>query len=176
MTVGTARMALGLALVHRDSPTDREHGLKVLAQLREMCLHERFNTAVLAVIDVYAAGESARHGDRDSAIARIRTGVNDLFRARQFAWCVLTTGVLVENLLLRSADTDIREAEILIERMAAIQSDNDYVARDILLLRLRALLARAVGDHATYRDLVTRYRTMADSFGFEAHVALAATM
>ncbi|OBA83731.1 cyclase [Mycobacterium sp. 1164966.3] len=174
MTVGTARMALGLALVHRDSRTDRERGLEVLAQLREMCLQNRFNTSQLAVIDVYAA--SARPNDRDSAIARIRAGVQDLFRARQFAWCILATGVLVENLLLRGSDTDVREAEKAIDTMAAIEFDHEYVARDILLLRLRALHARAIGDPASYRDLVTSYRALADSSGFEAHRAMAATM
>jgi class 3 adenylate cyclase len=177
MTLGSARMAKGLALIHRKSQTDREQGLKVLAELREMCLQERFNLAELAVIDVYAAGESARHGDHDGAVARIRKGVDDLFRSGQFAWCVLTTGVLVETLLSRSADGDIHEAETAIERMAAVPFDNDYVARDILLLRLYALLARARGgDEAAYRDLVTRYRAMAESFGFEGHMALARAM
>jgi hypothetical protein len=37
-----ARYALGLALMHRDSPTDRERGLTVLTQLRDMCLHEHW--------------------------------------------------------------------------------------------------------------------------------------
>jgi class 3 adenylate cyclase len=177
MTLGTARMAMGLALIHRESQTDREHGLKVLAELREMCLHELFNASVLAVIDVYVATENATRGDRDGAVARIRKGVDDLFRSGQFAWSVLTTGVLVETLLARSADDDIHEAEAAIERMAAIPLDNEYVARDILLLRLYALLARARGaDEDVYHDLVSRYRAMAESFGFEGHIALARAM
>ena len=36
--LGHARYALGLALMHRDSPADRERGLTVLTQLRDMCL------------------------------------------------------------------------------------------------------------------------------------------
>jgi adenylate cyclase len=43
-------------------------------------------------------------------------------------------------------------------------------------LRLRALFARAHGDHATYSHLVNRYRTTATSLGFEGHIAMAATM
>jgi len=176
MTLGSARMAMGLALIHRQSHTDREHGLKVLAELREMCLYERFNLAELAVLDVYATGKSARRGDHDDAVARIRRGVDDLFRSGQFAWCVLTTGVLVETLLSRNADGDLSEAETAIERMAAIPFDNEYVARDILLLRLYAVLARARGDDGAYRDLVTRYRSMAASFGFEGHMKWAEAM
>jgi hypothetical protein len=125
---------------------------------------------------VYIAGESARRGDHDAAVARIRNGVDDLFRAGQFAWCVLTTRVLVENLLSRSADGDIHEAETAIERMAAVPFDNDYVARDIMLLRLRALLAEAHGDETGYCDSRERYRAMAASLGFEGHMKWAEEM
>ena len=45
----------------------------------------------------------------------------------------------------------------------------------IVLLRLRALLAGARGDFA-YRDLVRRYRAMAESLGFEGHMAWAEAM
>ena len=48
--------------------------------------------------------------------------------------------------------------------------------RDIWLMRLRALLARARGDDAAHKDLVTRYRAMAESLGFEGHLDLAAAM
>jgi len=47
------------------------------------------------------------------------------------------------------------------------------VIREIWLLRLRALLTRARGDDVTYRDLVSRYRAMAESLGFEGHIAWA---
>jgi hypothetical protein len=46
----------------------------------------------------------------------------------------------------------------------------------VTLLRLRALLARAGGDDDAYRDLVSRYRDMAKSLGFEGHIALAEAM
>ena len=46
-------------------------------------------------------------------------------------------------------------------------------AREITLLRLRALLARARGDDVAYRDLVTRYRAMAESLDFDGHIAWA---
>ena len=47
---------------------------------------------------------------------------------------------------------------------------------EITLLRLRALLARARGDDAAYRDLRDRYRAMAESLGYEGHIAWAEAM
>ena len=44
------------------------------------------------------------------------------------------------------------------------------------VLRLRALLAQARGDEAAYRELRNRYRTMANNYGFEGHMAWAAAM
>ena len=46
--LGWARWALGVALVHRDSPAERERGLAVLGQVRDMCLHGRFYQYLLA--------------------------------------------------------------------------------------------------------------------------------
>jgi hypothetical protein len=48
--------------------------------------------------------------------------------------------------------------------------------REITLLRLRTLLARARGDNAGYRELVSRYHAMAKSLGFEGHIAWAKAM
>ena len=42
LALGLARFTLGVALVHRDSPAERERGLAVLGQVRDMCLHGRF--------------------------------------------------------------------------------------------------------------------------------------
>ncbi len=50
------------------------------------------------------------------------------------------------------------------------------VINEIWLLRLRALLAQAEGDEATYRDYRDRYRTMANDLGFEGHMQWAAEM
>ena len=48
--------------------------------------------------------------------------------------------------------------------------------RDIWLLRLRALLAQAPGDEASYRDCRDRYRGMATSLDFEGHIDWAEAM
>jgi hypothetical protein len=81
----------------------------------------------------------------------------------------------VETLLDRGAESDVREAEAAIERLAHLPADG-VVVRDILLLRLQALLARAHGDGAAYADFRDRYREMATSLGFEGHMAWAEPM
>ena len=48
--------------------------------------------------------------------------------------------------------------------------------RDIWLLRLRALLARAHGDAPAYTDFRDRYRDMATTHGFDAHIEWAEAM
>jgi hypothetical protein len=48
--------------------------------------------------------------------------------------------------------------------------------RDVMVLRLRTLLAKARNDKAAYRDLRERYRSMANSFGYERHIAWAEAM
>ena len=50
------------------------------------------------------------------------------------------------------------------------------MAREIWLLRLRVLLARAHGDDARYRDYRDRYRDIAKTLGFEDHIAWAEEM
>jgi hypothetical protein len=50
------------------------------------------------------------------------------------------------------------------------------VLRDIWLLRLQALLARAHGDAEAYAQFRNRYRDMATTLGFEGHIAWAEAM
>jgi hypothetical protein len=82
----------------------------------------------------------------------------------------------VETLLDRGADDDVAEAEAAIERLAATPADEGLAVRDIWLLRLRALLARAQRDETGYRDYRDRYRARATSLGFEGHMKWAEAM
>jgi hypothetical protein len=107
----------------------------------------------------------------------MRAAVDDLFReGRLLGWGVPATGVLVETLLERGSESDVAEAEAAIERLAVAPADEGLVMRDIWLLRLRALLARAHGDDTRHREYRDRYRTMAKSLGLEGHIAWAEAM
>ena len=82
----------------------------------------------------------------------------------------------METLLERGADGDVAEAEAAITRLADAPADDGIAIREIWLLRLRALLARAHGDEAGYRDYRDRYRAMATELGFEGHMKWAEAM
>ena len=84
--------------------------------------------------------------------------------------------VLVETLLERGSSADLTEPQAAIERLAAAPADEGLVMREVWLLRLRALLARASGDAAAYADFRDRYRDMAKTLGYEGHIAWAEAM
>jgi adenylate cyclase len=70
---------------------------------------------------------------------------------------------------------DLAEANAAVDRLAAIPG-HEWVARDIMALRLRTLLAGARGDEAGYRQLRDRYRAVATPLGFEGHIQWAESM
>ena len=177
LAVAFARMTLGLALVHRHADAERDRGQTLLAELSEVFLRRGHNLCDLPMVNVYVARERARRGDRDDAIPLMRAAVDHLFReGHLLMWGTPATGVLVETLLDRGAEGDVAEAEAAIERLAAAPADEGLVIREIWLLRLRALLARAHGDAEVYNQLRDRYRDMARTLGFEGHIAWAEAM
>ncbi len=177
LALAFVQVTLGLALVHCQTAEERGRGQDLLAEVRDVFLRRGHNLCDLPIINVYVARERARRGDRDEAIPLMRAAADHLFReGRLLAWGIPATGVLVETLLDRGADGDVAEAEAAIERLVAAPADEGLVIRDIWLLRLRALLARAQGDEAAYRDYRDRYRDMAKSLGFEGHMAWAEAM
>ena len=117
-------------------------------------------------VDVYSARERARGGDRNNAMPVMRAAADDLVREGQLLqWGIPATGVLVETLLDRGTESDVAEAEAAVERLATAPADEALVIRDIWLLRLRALLARAHSNESGYRDCRDRYRAMTTSLG-----------
>jgi hypothetical protein len=96
-----------------------------------------------------------------------------LFHAGQHGFCIPATAFLVETLLDRGANGDVLDAEAALDRLAAAPVNERLVIRDLWLLRMRALLARAHGDEEAYRDYRDRYRAMATELGFEGHMAMA---
>ncbi|MBV8487173.1 MAG: hypothetical protein JO161_02725 [Planctomycetaceae bacterium] len=172
-----ARITVGLALVHHQAAAERDRGQKLLAEISELLLRRRgYNVSELPAVNTYLAREKARRGDRDEAIPLMCAAVDDMFCKGLLAWCVPATGVLVQTLLDRGADGDVAEAEAAFERLAAAPTADGSAIRDIWLLRLRALLARAHGDDTAYRAYRDRYRDMAKTLGFEGHMEWAEAM
>jgi hypothetical protein len=139
---------------------------------RDVCLRERV-LFLVPVTELWIARERAGRGDRDATIPVIRKAVEELSQAGGLAYGVWGTGILVETLLERGAEGDLAEAQEAIDRLANLPAEQSSAMGEITLLRLRALLARARGDDVVYRDLVSRYRAMAESLGFEGHIAWA---
>jgi adenylate cyclase len=175
LALNMAENARGIALLYQDGP-ERDAGIALLAKVRGNILRERFSHPVLPFIDVELARQKARSGDLDGAIELSRPYVNVELGGGVIAYFGLAVMVLVDSLLRRGTDADLDEAQTAIARLAAASTGSGVVIFDVLVLRLRALLARAQGDESAYRDLVDRYRAMAESLGFEGHLAMAAAM
>jgi len=175
IAVMLAQLSLGITLVHRDGP-NRDRGWELLAQVRDTAVKERFSLAAVPIVDIHVAQQKARSGDLDGAIGLARAVLEDLFDSGLAIWSVLATTALVEALLRRGDDGDLQDAQAADERLAAMPTDPGFVLHEIPLLRLRALLARARGDEAAYREFTDRYRARATSLGFEGHMALAEAM
>jgi class 3 adenylate cyclase len=177
LAVALAQMTLGLALVHGPTDAERDRGQKLLAEMSDVFLHQAYLLGELPLVNVYLARERVRRGDRDEAIPLMRAAVDQLFREGQLLeWGIPATGVLVKTLLDRGTDPDVAEAEAAIDRLATAPADEGLVIREIWLLRLRALLARAHGDAAAYAHFRDRYLDMARTLGYEGHIAWADAM
>ena len=176
MALAVALEALGFVLLHHVSSADRERGATALTQVRDMCLNDRFSLSELPLVNVYLAREMARRGDRDDAIALMREATDSLCRAGQLlSFGIPATCVFVETLIERGGKDDVAEAEAAVDRLAREPGD-DMESRNITLLRLRALLARAHDDDAVYRECAERYRAKATSLGYEGHMKWAEAM
>jgi hypothetical protein len=184
VAVAISQMTLGIALVHRETSAERDRGRHVLADVREVFVRRGFFLAEVPIVEVCLAREDARRGDRDSAVPRLRAAADGQFRdGRLLGWAIPATGALVETLLERAAGGDLAEAETAIERLAqapieqpTAPTDGGFAVREIWLLRLRALLARAHGDIASYTRLRNSYWDMAKNLGFEGHTEWAEEM
>jgi class 3 adenylate cyclase len=169
-----ARQSLGVALIHHDG-ADSDRGVALLQEGREQILQGKFSEAELPMLSSYIAREQARRGDPDGVLPSMREAADQLFASRHHAYTLIATSMLVETLLQAGTTNHLSEAETAIDRLAAAVEERQPI-RDIMVLRLRALLAKARNDDAAYRDLRERYRAMANSLGYEGHMAWADEM
>ena len=173
--VALLKYLLGYVLLLRGAREDRQRGLELLTRVRDMAIQQRYQASELPIFDFLIAREQARGADRDGSISVLRKSVDAMITRGQVGYYMSAIGVLVEALLDRGTEGDVAEAEAAIATLAVAQADGSAI-RDVSLLRVRALLARARGDEASYRDHRDRYRAMATSLGFEGHMAWAEAM
>jgi adenylate cyclase len=147
--VDGARVSRGLVLINQGG-SQRAAGFALLAQYREAHLLHGYAKNVVRTVDTEIAKEKARTGDIDGAIQLARAVVDYTFDAGDMLSLGEATRVLVESLLQRGTSADLKEAQAAIDRLAAEPTDPGFILFELPRLRLRALLARARGDAATY--------------------------
>ncbi len=171
LALNLAMCARAAVLLHMDRP-DYDAGLALFAEARENVLRDRFSHAMTGYLDAATAWVGLQRDDLDGAIDLSRAAIADLFPTGE-SMSALATAVLVESLLRRNARGDIEEARAAIDRLAALDFGPDILVVELHLVRLRALLARSVGDESRYRELADHYRAVATSLGYHGHIAAA---
>jgi hypothetical protein len=142
-----------------------------------MSINRQFSAADLPIINAELAHEQARSGDHENALKVLRDTVDGLARAGLLlGWRVACTHLLIECLMNRGTESDLAEAEAATESLAAAGADSGLGFLDCVVLRARALLARARGDQPAYREYRHRYREVAAAMNYEGHLAKGETM
>jgi adenylate cyclase len=175
LTLACARCARGIVLAAGDG-VQRDAAIPLLAATREAALQERFTLAAATWVDLFFAIEKARTDDLDGAIEIARPAVDFEYACGDMLFLAWATAALVQLLLRRGRQTDLQEAQAAIDRLAAVPTEPGFVMHDIWLLRMRAWEAQARGDRPAYHDYRDRYREMANSLGFDGHIAWAEEM
>jgi adenylate cyclase len=175
LTLACARYVHGVAMLTYDEAS-REDAFVLLAAAREAALQERFTLGAATLLNLFVGNEKLRTGDFDSAIELLRPTIKEEYGRSDLLVVGATTAALVRALLNRGGPSDLAEAQETIDRLAAVPTEPDFVLNDLWLLQMRAFEAEARGDEPAYRDYRDRYRAMANSLGFEGHIAWAQEM
>jgi adenylate cyclase len=170
--LGLARLTHGLTRI-RHGGEHHDEGFALLTQLRESVTRKRFVTLGSVIVDPLIARDKARQGDLDGAIELARAVVEDDVASGEMMWLWWAVTALVEILLDRGTDADLREAQATIDRLASVPTDPGFVLHELPLLRLRGLLARAHGDEPACREFMESLQAKATAAGFEPLAAAA---
>ncbi len=174
---GVTYSLMNLATVLIYSPAgDRAAGVAVLARAREMLVRDQLTTTLRRNTDIEVSREKARSDDLDGAIELARTVLEEQFDTGEMLMRGPATTVLVESLLRRGAEGDLVSARQAVDRLAAVPTDPGFVLHELPILRLRALLAGANGDTASYREFLAAFRAKARQAEFEGYLAQADAM
>lgn len=173
-TLTMAGFAYGAASMARDD-TDPAIGAQVLDEILELGSQVQ-NIFGSMPPGIALATYRARFGNLDAAIRMSRTVVDDTFGSGDMILRGPATLALVEALLQRGSEDDVREARSAINRLAEVPTDPGFVLFELPLLRMRALLAQSDGDDNTYRNFRDHYRRMAKAVDFQGHLKIAEAM
>jgi adenylate cyclase len=170
-----AHLSRGMVLVAGEDG-GRKAGYEHLVRARSSALQGCGNASIVHIADIQFARRRCELGDFDGAVELAGATVDALFAIGAVVWRGPATSALVEALLGRHAEGDVRAARAAIERLAAVPTDPGFMLHEVPLLRLRALVSRAEGDGQAERRFAARYLAAAESCGFDGHVAIATSM
>ncbi len=157
---------------------ERERGLAVLGQVRDMCLQGRFPQFSRAAVDVYTAkGAGQVRRPRQWPYLSYALVIADMFHADiAQMYGILATGFLVGDTARSPRRVTRRKPRPRSSGWRPRQPMRVLSDTRHLAAAGYALLAEAHGDEAAYRDYRDRYRDMATSLGFEGHMKWAEAM
>jgi adenylate cyclase len=173
--VALAQLNRAVVLIHLTGSASNA-ALDLLGQARNALAQQRISGGLRRIADIEMARLKAQAGDIEGAIELARMVLDDQFNTGEMISRGPAATVLCESLVRRAGNGDRKTAHDVIDRLAAVPTDSGFVLYEVPLLRLRATVARADGDEATYRDYRDRYRAMAKTLGFEGHIAWAEAM
>ncbi len=169
-----ARFVRGVTLLFLDG-ADRNAGLDLLRQTRDACLRERFSTTTLPYIDSVFAKERAASGDLDGAIDSARSILTRLSDSGEMMSRGGVAATLIELLLARGRDLDLREVHEVLDSSAEL-NNSSYALDQMVSLLARAFVAQSEGDETAYRSYAERFRAKARALEAEGFIALANAM
>ncbi|WP_353612398.1 hypothetical protein [Mycobacterium sp. 852002-51961_SCH5331710] len=170
-----ARYVLGGQLLYQDAVDDWDRGLQMVSEVREAWTSNRTMLVEVTFMDALLGLDRANRGDFDAALPLIRETAQTMLARRQYTYWIPVIGFLVDTLLKRGADGDAVEAAAAVAELERAPLEGSAI-RDVWVLRLKTLLARACGEETAYRQLGQRYREMADDLGYEGHQKWAAAL
>ena len=139
VALSLAEYTLGVALLNRDAAADRRPRAGADGAGPRHLAAQSSALFMVPVVELWAARERARRGDRDAAIPVMRQAVDELHQAGRLGYGVWGTGLLVETLLERGAEGDLAEAQEAIDRLANLPADRRFGdARDHAAAAARA--------------------------------------
>ena len=166
--VGSIKYTTSTVLMYRDGSAGSQRTLELLHDVRDMIGERRFPASELPLTELYIARNRTWNGDYDGGVAEMQRCVDGIFENGQMMYCTGATDLLVNVLLEHGNTGDFVRVQAVIDRLSAMPLDGASPARDLMVLKLRTLLAQARQDD-DYYHLRDRYRGIADSLGFDGH-------
>src|SRR5262249_13241081 len=124
-----ARTIRAVSLIYHGG-RERDAGFQLLTEVRQAFSRDQFeqlpNPGLIPLLDTLTEEDRARRGDVDGAIELSRGVIGELFATGMLAWTGPATAVLVEALLSRGAESDLREARAAIDSLVAVPTDPGF--------------------------------------------------